>query len=68
MNEVYPGRVPRAVAILLPGLSPKLLQKNNLVKMNGSIEETLESSIIDVRAKSWDGDSDFGDWIRGIGG
>ncbi len=68
VNEVYPGRVPRAVAILLPGLSPKLLQKNNLVKMNGSIEETLESSIIDVRAKSWDGDSDFGDWIRGIGG
>ena len=64
VNEVYPGRVPRAVAILLPGLSPKLLQKNNLVKMNGSIEETLESSIIDVRAKSWDGDSDFGDWIR----
>ena len=64
VNEVYPGRVPRAVAILLPGLSPKLLQRNNLVKMTGSIEETMERSIIDERAKSWDGRSDFGDWIR----
>ena len=64
VNEVYPGRVPKAVAILLPGLSPKLLQRNNLVKMTGSIEETMERSIIDERAKSWDGESDFGDWIR----
>ncbi len=64
VNEVYPGRVPRALAVLLPGLSPKLLQKNNLVKMTGSIEETMARSIIDEKAKSWDGDSDFGDWIR----
>ena len=64
VNEVYPGRVPKAVAILLPGLSPKLLQRNNLVKMTGSIEETMERSIIDERAKSWDEGSDFGDWIR----
>ena len=64
VNEVYPGRVPRALAVLLPGLSPKLLQKNNLVKMAGSIEETMARSIIDEKAKSWDGDSDFGDWIR----
>ena len=64
VNEVYPGRVPRAVSILLPGLSPKLLQRNNLVKMMGSVEETMERSIIDEKAKSWDGNSDFGDWIR----
>ena len=64
VNEVYPGRVPRALAILLPGLSPKILQRNNLVRMNGTIEETLQRSIIDERAKSWSGDSDFGDWIR----
>ena len=64
VNEVYPGRVPRAVAVLLPGLSPKLLQKNNLVKIKGTIEETLRNSIIDERAKSWDGLVDFGDWIR----
>ena len=64
VNEVYPGRVPRAVAVLLPGLSPKLLHKRNLVKMHGTLEETLERSIIDKRAKSWDGSSDFGDWIR----
>jgi len=64
VNEVYPGRVPRAVAVLLPGLSPNLLQRNNLVKIEGTIEETLRNSIIDERAKSWDGTSDFGDWIR----
>jgi len=64
VNEVYPGRVPKAVAILLPGLSPNLLQRNNLVKMNGTMEETLRGSIIDERAKSWDGEVDFGDWIR----
>ncbi len=64
VNEVYPGRVPRAVAVLLPGLSPKLLQRNNLVKIEGTIEETLMNSIIDERAKSWNGATDFGDWIR----
>ncbi len=64
VNEVYPGRVPKALAVLLPGLSPKLLQRNNLVKMVGSVEETMESSIIDDKAKSWDGQNDFGDWIR----
>ena len=64
VNEVYPGRVPRAVAILLPGLSPNLLQRNNLVKIEGTIEETLRNSIIDEKANSWDGVVDFGDWIR----
>ena len=64
VNEVYPGRVPQAVAVLLPGLSPKLLQRNNLVRIKGSIEETMRNSIIDERAKSWDGVVDFGDWIR----
>jgi hypothetical protein len=67
VNEVYPGRVPRAISILLPGLSPKLLHRNNLVKMTGTLEETLEMSIIDERADSWDGLSDFGDWIRSEG-
>ena len=47
VNEVYPGRVPRAIAIFLPGLSPKILYKNNLVKIDTSIDNTLEKSIID---------------------
>ena len=64
VNEVYPGRVPKALSVLLPGLSPRLLQRRNLVKMSGSIEETLERSIIDEKAKNWDNKSDFGDWIR----
>lgn len=67
VNEVYPGRVPWGVSILLPGLSPKLLSRNNLVKMTGTLEETLRDSVIDERAMRWDGAVDFGDWIRGEG-
>jgi hypothetical protein len=66
VNEVYPGRVPRAMAIFLPGLSPKLLHKNNLVKINKTLEETLESSKIDDKAKYWDGKIKFGDHIRDL--
>ena len=64
VNEVYPGRVPKAISIFLPGLSPKLLYNNNLVKIDSSIENTLEKSIIDSKAKTWDGISDFGNLIR----
>ncbi|MCH2427715.1 MAG: DUF4105 domain-containing protein [Candidatus Thalassarchaeum sp.] len=64
VNEVYPGRVPRVLAVLLPGLSPKILHRNNLVKMRGSLEETMQRSLIDGRANEWDGISDFGEWIR----
>ena len=64
VNEVYPGRVPKAISIFLPGLSPKLLYNNNLVKIDSSLENTLEKSIIDSKAKTWDGKSDFGNWIR----
>jgi hypothetical protein len=67
VNEVYPGRVPWGVSILLPGLSPRLLSRNNLVKMTGTLEETLRDSVIDQRAMRWDGAVDFGDWIRGEG-
>lgn len=67
VNEVYPGRVPWGVSILLPGLSPRLLSRNNLVKMTGTLEETLRDSVIDERAMQWDGAVDFGDWIRGEG-
>ena len=52
------------IAILLPGLSPNILYKNNLVKIDTSIENTLEKSIIDDKAKDWDGESDFGNFIR----
>ena len=55
------------MSILLPGLSPKLLSRNNLVKMTGTLDETLRDSIIDERANDWDGVADFGDWIRGEG-
>ncbi len=64
VNEVYPGRVPRTMAILLPGISPRILKKNNLVKMGTSIDESMESCKIDERAINWSGESDFGDWIR----
>ncbi|MFQ3321638.1 MAG: hypothetical protein ACI9O1_000731 [Candidatus Thalassarchaeaceae archaeon] len=64
VNEVYPGRVPKAVAIFLPGLSPKLLHKNNLVKISNNLEESLKNSIIDNKALKWDKKVDFGDLIR----
>ena len=64
VNEVYPGRVPRTVAILLPGISPRILKKNNLVKMGTSIDESMENSKIDEKAINWGGEYDFGDWIR----
>ena len=32
--------------------------------MHGTLDRTMETSIIDERAKSWDGESDFGEWIR----
>ena len=66
VNEVYPGRVPWAIGILMPGLSPKMLLRNNLVKSSGNIDETMESSLIDSISEKWDGSRDFGDWIRGM--
>ena len=50
--------------MLLPGLSPKLLKRNNLIRLDGSREQTLESSLIDQRSAEWDEERDFGDWIR----
>tara|TARA_Y100000287_G_scaffold180783_1_gene176067 strand:- start:129 stop:986 length:858 start_codon:yes stop_codon:yes gene_type:complete len=66
VNEVYPGRVPWAIGIMMPGLSPKMLLRNNLVKASGSVDETMESSLIDSISEKWDHSSDFGDWIRGL--
>ena len=64
MNEIYPGRVPRAVSILLPGLSPKLLERNNLIRIDEDLGRTLESSLIDQKSVEWDTEADYGDWIR----
>ena len=66
VNEFYPGRVPWAIGILMPGLSPKMLLRNNLVKSSGNIDETMESSLIDSISEKWDDSRDFGDWIRGM--
>ena len=52
------------MAILMPGLSPKLLRRNNLVVIEDTLERTMEDSIIDRRAMEWDEECDFGDWIR----
>jgi hypothetical protein len=64
VNEVYPGRVPRALAVILPGLSPKLLRRNNLVRLRGTLEDEMKLNQIEPRARAWDGECDFGDWIR----
>lgn len=64
VNEVYPKRVPKALSILMPGLSPKMLERANLIEMKGTLEETLVACEIDEKAKSWNGEDDFGDVIR----
>ena len=64
VNEIYPGRVPRAVSIFLPGLSPKLLERNNLIQIDQDLDRTLESSLIDKKSVDWDTETDYGDWIR----
>ncbi|MDC0501572.1 DUF4105 domain-containing protein [Euryarchaeota archaeon] len=65
VNDVYPGRVPRAIGVILPGLSPKLLKRNNLVKLRGgSIKEEMKLNQVEERARAWDQESDFGDAIR----
>ncbi len=67
VNDVYPGRIPRALGVILPGLSPKLLSKNNLVKLRGGgIKQEMKINQIEERARSWDGTSDFGEMIRNV--
>jgi hypothetical protein len=67
VNDVYPGRVPRAIGVILPGLSPKLLKRNNLVKLRGgSIKEEMKINQIENRARAWNQDSDFGEAIRNV--
>ena len=64
VNEVYPRRVPWAIGVLMPGLSPKMLLRNNLVKNTGGLHETMHLSVIDEASREWDSSVDFGDWIR----
>ncbi len=65
VNEVYPGRIPKSFAILLPGLSPGLLERNQLVELDGyTMEEMLTRSIIGEKAMLWDGVDDFSQVIR----
>lgn len=65
VNDVYPGRIPKSFAILLPGLSPKLLEKNQLVELSGlTMDELLNASLIDQKAQQWDGTSNFSAHIR----
>ena len=64
VNEVYPGRVPWAIGVMMPGLSPKMLLRNNLVKNTGGLHDTMRFSVIDEASGEWDSSVDFGDWIR----
>ena len=65
---MYPGRVPRAIGVILPGLSPKSLSRKNLVKLRGgSVKEEMRINQIEEKARSWDEISDFGDTIRNVG-
>ena len=48
----------------MPGLSPKMLLRNNLVKNTGGLHDTMRFSVIDEASGEWDSSVDFGDWIR----
>ena len=64
INDIYPGRVPMGLAWLLPGLSPEMMERENLIHIEEDLAATMERSRIDERALSWDEESDFGDWVR----
>jgi len=66
INEVYPGRIPAALSVIMPGISPRFLRRKNLVVHDGTtLRQMMRDSIIDEKAAQWDGLSDFGDCIRG---
>ena len=64
INDIYPGRVPMGLAWLLPGLSPEMMERENLIHIEEDLATTMERSRIDERALLWDGESNFGDWVR----
>ena len=64
INDIYPGRVPMGLAWLLPGLSPEMMERENLIHIEEDLTTTMQRSRIDERALSWDEECDFGDWVR----
>lgn len=64
INDIYPGRVPMGLAWLLPGLSPEMMERERLIHIEEDLPTTMDRSRIDERALDWDGESDFGDWVR----
>ncbi len=64
INDIYPGRVPMGLAWLLPGLSPEMMERERLIHIEEDLSTTMERSRIDKRALDWDGECDFGDWVR----
>ena len=52
------------LAWLLPGLSPEMMERENLIHIEEDLATTMERSRIDERALLWDGESNFGDWVR----
>ncbi len=66
INDIYPGRVPMGLAWLLPGLSPEMMEREKLIRIEEDLATTMERSRIDERALSWDQENDFGDWVRSL--
>ena len=64
INDIYPGRVPMGLAWLLPGLSPEMMERERLIHIEEDLTTTMDRSRIDERALEWDGECDFGDWVR----
>ena len=70
VNEVYPGRVPWAIGILMPGLSPKMLLKITWLSRPAILMRLWNLSVIDSISEKWDllltSEIGLEVWIRGF--
>jgi len=64
VNKVTPGRIPFTWRALLPGHAARAAFKLGLVEDWGGYDETLQQSRIDLKAQSWNGESDYSEYIR----
>jgi len=50
VDEVLPGQLRKTPRVLLPGLLPSYWSKRGVLKLNGTFEETLATSLLNDRA------------------
>ncbi len=64
-NAIVPGRIPMwSVGVMFPGYSDTLAYELHLIDTDAPLEEIRVRYNISDQARSWDGTTDFSDWIR----